>query len=91
MSAVQVSVCGQTDRSGRIELDEFRQLVTDLRNFHAMSGDETERIFRHFDTDRSSAIERNELNAALYALGLSVDSDEGAQIFRKYATDLTFA
>ena len=75
------------DRSLKLELDEFRALVTDLRAFQSKGEDETGRIFRRFDVDGSGAIEPVELGAALYALGLHVDTIDSGKIFKRYDHD----
>ena len=64
------------DGSKRIELEEFRRLVEQLKRFHASGDDETGRIFHRFDADGSNYIDGTELHAALFSLGLQVDSYE---------------
>ena len=75
------------DRSLKLELDEFRQLVTDLRAFQSKGEDDTGRIFRKCDVDGSGAIEPVEIGAALFSLGLNVDTTEARKIFKRYDHD----
>ena len=43
--------------------------------------------FALFDTDRSGALSRRELRAALSKLGLEVDRAESAEVLKKYDTN----
>ena len=76
-----------TDRSRKLELPEFRRLITSLREFHSKADDDTGRIFRRFDVDASNSIEKTELSAALYALGLGTDAAEVSRILERYDKD----
>ena len=46
------------DRSGQIELDEFRQLAEDLRRFKAVQFDEVARVFHKYDRNRNHSTPR---------------------------------
>ena len=56
-----------TDRSGTLELDEFRSLIDQLRAFQDARGgadDIVARAFRRFDSDGSGSIDVEELHSA---------------------------
>lgn len=75
------------NRDGVLEFDEFKRLVVELRNFHALGNDEVLRVFLAFDRDRSGSIDRRELAAALDELGLATDSRQAGDILSRYDTD----
>lgn len=76
-----------TDRNGRLELSEFRQLVAELRRFQESMSDEISHVFHRFDRDRSGSIDVAELRAALYAIGLPADTAQAVAILCKFDAD----
>jgi len=72
-----------------LELDEFRALVTRLRDFQlnkrpTAPPDDIERVFRQFDVDVSGDIDVDELTTALNALGVRSDGSQAELIMGRY-------
>lgn len=92
--AAQLLAKYDADASRRLELPEFRTLVSELRRFQSQGGgaaasahDDVSRIFRKADVDGSGTIDADELHAALFALGMSTDSSQARAILRRYDVD----
>ena len=62
------------DKSLRLELDEFRTLVAELRRFQAGEFDDVYQAFSKFDANQSGELDARELGLALCVLGLPVES-----------------
>ena len=77
------------DRSGAIDIGEFRALVAELRRFQSMGGatDDVQRTFIFHDRDGNARIDHDELAAALNALGLRTDSTQATQVLKRYDAD----
>ena len=81
------------DRSGRLELPEFRRLVDELKRFQegqtaaSASRDDVLDAFERYDTDGSGDIDVLELRSALTDMGLSVDTTQAAAVLAKFDKD----
>lgn len=76
------------DRSGALDLEEFKTLVYELRRFQAgRDPTEARKQFARFDRNRDGAIDAAELRDALNALGLATDSAQAADVLRQYDAD----
>ena len=73
-----------SNNSGKMELDEFRRLIEELKRYKESQFDEVARVFHKFDRNRTHTIDASELRAALYALGLVADTAESLAILKKY-------
>ena len=86
--ALQVLKRYDDDRSGALELGEFRALVAELREFtHGQISDEVHRTFLHHDADGNGRIDVAELSAALQSLGISAGILQASRILKKYDVD----
>ena len=88
------------DRSGTLELDEFRRLVQELKDFQARQraqqpgssgasqpADDIEATFRRFDVDGSGDIDVAELAQAMSALGVQTNSEQASAVMARYDAD----
>jgi Ca2+-binding EF-hand superfamily protein len=79
------------DRSGVLELAEFRKLVKELRAYtegdDSGGDDEVDRAFRRADADGSGDIDVLELKDALRDLGIDTNTDQARTVMRKYDSD----
>merc|ERR1711998_30308 len=79
-----------TDRSGTLELPEFRQLVKELKSFKggaaspARPSDDVAATFARADVDNSGGIDVGELHGALRELGLAADMEQTRAVMNKY-------
>ena len=84
-----------TDKSGVMELDEFRKVVIELRAYQAEQAakepakpaDDVEVVFLKFDANRSGDIDLKELGNALRELGIDLETSQAQQVLSTFDAD----
>jgi len=78
----------KVDIEGRLEFNEFSELVEKYRKSRDEEREALVQAFQHFDKNGDGLVDKNELRQALTTLGLSqLSSEEVAQLFAEAEAD----
>ena len=71
------------DRSGTLQLKEFRKLAREM----TQQQEQAEAIFYRFDTNKSGRMSNRELFTALQALGLATTSEDADEVMKLFSAE----